>query len=94
MVVHTHQKPTRAALPQRPELRVIETRRRGARLHLLTYVVGNALVWTLWGAISLTTDRWYWWPLIPLAGWAVVLAVHLRHVSRGSTARPRRGGQW
>ena len=46
----------------RPELRPIESRRRRAKLHLFTYVVGNALFWTLWGAVSISTDRWYWWP--------------------------------
>ena len=22
-------------------------------------------------------DHWYWWPIVPLAGWTVVLALHL-----------------
>lgn len=67
---------------QPPDLRIVEVRRRRARLHLLTYLVGNALFWTLWGAISLSTDHWYWWPIVPFAGWAVVLALHLWHVYR------------
>lgn len=79
MAVQTHPKPA-AALAQHPALRVLESRRRGAQLHLFTYVVGNALFWTLWAAIWVTADRWYWWPIIPLAGWALVLATHLWHV--------------
>ena len=47
MAVRTHPKPTLAVLPQRPELRVVEARRRAAQLHLFTYVVGNALFWAL-----------------------------------------------
>ena len=80
MAVRTHPKPTLAVLPQRFELRVVETRRRAAQLHLFTYVVGNALFWTLWAAISVTADRWYWWPILPFVGWALVLAAHLWHV--------------
>jgi 2TM domain-containing protein len=85
MAVQTQPKPTRAALPRRPELRLVEGRRRAAQLHLLTFVVGNALFWTLWGAISVTADRWYWWPVVPVVGWAVVLAGHLWHAFRPAT---------
>jgi hypothetical protein len=48
-------------------------------LHLVTYVVGNALFWALWAAISVSADHWYWWAAVPLAGWTVVLAIHLAH---------------
>lgn len=77
MSARAHPKPTPAAVPRRPELRVIASRPRAAQLHLFTFVVGNALFWTLWAAISVAADRWYWWPVIPFAGWALVLAVHL-----------------
>ena len=87
MAAQTH--PSAPALPQRPELRVIEAPRRAAQLHLFTFVVGNAVFWTLWAAISVTADPWYWWPIVPLVGWAVVLAAHLRHVYRGSAGRRR-----
>jgi hypothetical protein len=53
-----------------------------ARLHLITYIIGNALFWTLWAAVSVSADRWYWWALVPLAGWTAVLALHLDHVRR------------
>jgi hypothetical protein len=32
---------------------------RAARLHLLTYIVGNALFSMLWAAVSVTADHWY-----------------------------------
>ena len=82
MAVQTHRKPAPTALRQYPELRVIGRRRRAAQLHLFTYVVGNALFWTLWAAISVTADRWYWWPVIPFVGWTLVLGLHLWHVYR------------
>jgi 2TM domain len=87
MAVQTHPKPTPVALPQRPQLRLVEAR--AVQLHLFTYVVGGALFWTLWAAITVTADPWYWWPILPFAGWAIVLAGHLWHVHRPS--RPRRG---
>lgn len=92
MALQTHPKPTSAALPQRPELRVIEARRAGGAASSVQYVVGSALFWTLWAAISVTSDRWYWWPIVPFAGWALVLAAHLWHAYRPSRPRPRQEG--
>lgn len=77
MSVQTHLQGAPATAPLRPQLRVVEQRRRTARLDLFTFVVGNALFWTLWAAISVSADPWYWWPVVPLAGWALVLAGHL-----------------
>lgn len=87
MAVQTHPKSTPARLPQRPELRLVEARQRAARLHLFTYLVGNALFWVLWAAISVTADRWYWWPIVPFVGWALVLAAHLWHAYRPTQTR-------
>lgn len=81
MVVETHLRPTRRSIAQRPDLRLVEAKRRHrAQLHLLTYIIGNALFWTLWGALTTSTDYWYWWPIIPIAGWTAVLGIHLWHV--------------
>jgi len=63
----------------RPEAR---RARRRATLHLFTYSVGNAFFWSLWGALSVSADHWYWWPIVPLAGWTLVLALHLWHAYR------------
>jgi len=48
MVLQTHPKLSRGPAPLPPELRVVQARRRRARVHLFTYLVGNALFWTLW----------------------------------------------
>lgn len=85
MVVQAHPEPARRPTSPRPELRRVEATRRRARLHLFTYIVGNALFWSLWGALSVSTDHWYWWPIVPLAGWTLVLALHLWHVYRRVT---------
>ena len=84
MVIQAHPKPSHGPTLPRPELRLIESRR-GAQFHLFTFVVGNAFFWSLWGAVSISTDGWYWWPLVPLLGWTLVLALHLRRVLRGAS---------
>jgi 2TM domain-containing protein len=71
----------RAETPLASPVVADERRRPGrASLHLFSYVVGNALAWALWGAVSISADHWYWWAVIPLAGWTLVLAIHLAHV--------------
>jgi hypothetical protein len=87
MNAHALPKSGRTAPPPRPrpELRVVEARRHAAKVHLWTYIVGNALFWTLWAAVSVSTDDWYWWIVVPFLAWTVVLALHLRHAYR----RPR-----
>jgi hypothetical protein len=80
MVVQAHPKQAPGPTLERPVLRPVEAKRRPTTLHLLTYIVGNALAWILWGAITIATDTWYWWPVVPLAGWTLVLALHLWHV--------------
>jgi hypothetical protein len=68
MAVLSHPKPAPDLLPRRPESSVIESRQRGAKLHVLTYLVGNAIFWTLWAAISVAADAWYWWTSCPVRG--------------------------
>ena len=80
IAVQAHPKTARGPAMASPKLRLVETRRRRARLHLFTYVVGNALFWALWAAISVSADHWYWWPVVPLVGWTLVLALHVWHV--------------
>ena len=82
MVVQARPKPTRGPTSPRLERRPVEAKRQRANLHLFTYIVGNALFWSFLGALSMSTDHWYWWPIVPLAGWTLVLALHLWHVYR------------
>lgn len=82
MSVHTPARVTAARPPAPPRRQpsprpAAERDRRAARLHLLTYLLGNAVFWSLWAAVSISADHWYWWPIIPFAGWTAVLALHL-----------------
>jgi hypothetical protein len=82
MVVQHHPHVSPGSTQSRADLRLVEPRRRRAKLHLLTYLAGNAFFWVLWGAISVSADDWYWWPVVPLAGWTLVLALHVWHAFR------------
>ena len=85
MAVRSHPQPAPGLRPRQPDLRVIQSRQRGAKLHLLTYLVGSAIFWTLWAAVSVSADAWYWWLVVPFAGWTIVLALHLWHAYRVAT---------
>ena len=82
-------------LPRRPDLRVIDRRRRAAGLDAPTYFVGNAIFWMLWAATFVSADAWYWWLVAPLVGWTTVIAFRLWHVAshppptRDASARVR-----
>ena len=77
MVVQHHPHAGPDPTQSRADLRLVAVARHRARVHLLTYLAGNAFFWVLWGAISVSADDWYWWPLVPFAGWTLVLALHL-----------------
>jgi 2TM domain len=74
----------RTPSPQSPHRRLAERKQVARDLHLLTYVVGNALFWALWGAISVSADTWYWWAVVPIVGWTLVFALHLWHTLRAT----------
>lgn len=74
-------KPARPPAHARPQLRLLEPRQ-AARLHLLTYTVGSAFFWLLWGAISVAADTWYWWATVSVGGWTLVLGLHLWYALR------------
>ena len=80
MAIEAHPKARHVPALARPSLRLIKPSRPPAQVHLFTYVVGSALFWTLWGAVSVSAERWYWWPVAPFAGWTLVLILHLWHV--------------
>jgi hypothetical protein len=71
-----------------PELRLIESKR-PAKLHLFTYVLGNAIFWALWAALGVSADDWYWWLAVPLVAWTIVLVLHIWHVYRPAQPRVR-----
>lgn len=82
MAVQTHPTAVPVESPPRPRLRVVEARRQPPKPHLFTYIVGNALCWTLWAALSVSAEHWYWWVVVPLVGWTLVLTLELRHAYR------------
>ena len=82
MVVQAHPKQAPAPTLERSVLRAVEAKRRPTTLRVLTYIVGSSLGWILWGAITIATDTWYWWPVVLLAAWTLVLALRLWHVYR------------
>ena len=46
--------------------------KRGFSKHLVVYVIVNALLVVIWAV----TGRGYFWPIWPLAGWGIGVAVH------------------
>jgi hypothetical protein len=85
MTAHARRVNVSISPPARPGLRLVASRRRTANLHLLTYVLGSAIFWVLWAAVSVSADEWYWWLVVPFAAWTIVLALHLWHAYRVST---------
>jgi len=69
----------------RPPLRVLVggRSRRAFDLHLVSYVVGNAVFWTLWAAVTVEAEPWFWWPLVPSAAWTIVVLLHALLLRRG-----------
>jgi hypothetical protein len=59
-------------LRSRAEARV--KAREDFRIHLLVYVLVNALLWAIWffNGANLASP----WPIFPLLGWGIGLAVH------------------
>jgi uncharacterized protein DUF3995 len=54
--------------------------------HVRSFAVGNAGAWLVWGAISISAHRWYWWPVLPLAAWTATLALYVRTARRPQVA--------
>ena len=78
--------PLRRPATRRHGLQLVETRRPAPKRDLFTWTVGNALAWLLWAAVSVSADHWYWWAAVPLAGWTLVLGLHLVFSERRSSS--------
>lgn len=46
--------------------------KRGFKIHLSVYVIVNALLVVIWAV----TGTGYFWPIWPLAGWGIGVAIH------------------
>jgi fatty acid desaturase len=44
--------------------------------HLVSYLIVNTLLVTVWLVLGLTVGFWFPWPLFPIAGWGIGLAFH------------------
>ena len=62
---------------------VAPTRQRVLATHVATYAVVNAVLVAVWAA----TGGGFFWPIFPIVGWAVLVAVHLVSVVRGAGYR-------
>ena len=50
--------------------------RLGVRIHLGGYLAMVVIVLTVWLAVGLTADAWYFWPIWPILGAGIGLASH------------------
>jgi fatty acid desaturase len=52
--------------------------RQGFRRHALVFVLVNALLIAIWLATGITAGdgAWFPWPIFPLIGWGIGLALH------------------
>jgi uncharacterized membrane protein len=57
-------------------------KKRDFRTHLFVFVVVNAFLWAIWGVVFATTGFWFPWPVFPLFGWGIGLAMHAWDVYR------------
>jgi hypothetical protein len=74
MTVSTRPRPAPPSAPGRSPTAVPAATEGG----LVTDVLGHALFWAAWAAVTVSAEAWYWWAAVPLAGWAATLAQALR----------------
>lgn len=55
--------------------------------HLVAYLVVNGVLVATWVVLGFVTGFWFPWPLFPLAGWGVGLAMHA-YATFGPPSRP------
>jgi len=62
------------------ELRDIALRRlkkrRDFHTHVVVYIVVNGFLWALWAVFSITSGWTFPWPVFPLLGWGIGLALN------------------
>jgi len=51
-------------------------KRRDFKTHLFIYVVVNAVIWTVWLVIGITSNSWWPWAIFPTLGWGIGLAAN------------------
>lgn len=58
--------------------------RRSIRGHLAGYLAMVAIVLSVWLAVGVTAGSWYFWPVWPILGAGIGLAVHVTSVRFGA----------
>lgn len=61
------------------EIRKVAKARVGFKIHAAVYVIVNAFlaaIWFITNATGEAEDAWYYWPVWPLMGWGIGLAIH------------------
>jgi hypothetical protein len=51
-------------------------RKRGFWGHCTVYVIVNGMFVMLWLVLGLTSGAWFFWPIFPMAGWGIGLALN------------------
>ena len=76
--------------PRRREARRAAARR-GVQLHLAGYLAMVVIVLTVWLAVGLTADAWYFWPVWPILGAGIGVLGHALPIrfATGCGARQR-----
>jgi hypothetical protein len=69
--------------PRRREARR-RAARRGVQIHLAGYLTMVVIVLTVWLAVGLTADAWYFWPIWPILGAGIGVLGHALPVRYGS----------
>lgn len=62
-------------------------RRQEFHSHLAAYLIVNGLLIATWLVLAFTVGFWFPWPLFPVAGWGIGLAMHA-YETYGPPSRP------
>lgn len=50
------------------------------RRHLLTFALVNLLLVAIWAVIGVTSGQWFPWPIFPIFGWGIGIAIQAWNV--------------
>lgn len=65
-------------------------RKQEFRTHLAAYLIVNGLLVATWLVLWFVVGFWFPWPLFPVAGWGIGLAMHA-YATYGPPSRPITG---
>ena len=62
--------------------------RRGVRIHLFSYLAMAVLAISIWLAIGVTANAWYFWPIWPILGGGIGIVSHAIPVAMVTRSNP------